>query len=359
MKDINKSKPLSLGIWWAVFSALLFGLVTPISKLFLSYVNPIGLAGLFYLGSGIGLGIIYLGNRIFRSDDNTSEILFTKHNLPWLAGAILAGGVAAPILLMTGINLSTASSSSLMLNMESVFTIIIASLLFNERLEKKGLVGIGIIILGGILLSWPEKMEFGSLQGPIFIAFACLAWGIDNNLTRQLSAGDPVQIASIKGMSAGITNIVLSFIVGLSFPSIAVASGIAAVGLLGYGFSIVFFIISLRHLGSARTSAFFSVAPFIGALASFLILGEPLTLKFTGSFIFMGIGIYLLFLEKHQHVHIHDTLTHSHLHEHDEHHKHAHPDEVENDTKHSHEHIHENLMHSHPHYPDIHHRHIH
>ncbi len=334
-------------------AALLFGASTPVAKVLLGKIDPVLLAGLLYFGSGSGLALWWwLRSRVQRG--TSPEASLQLPDLPWLAGAILAGGVTGPVLLMVGLTLTPASSASLLLNLEGVLTVAFARLVFNEHVDRRIALGMATITLGGLLLSWDGRPELGGPWGAAAIVGACLAWGIDNNLTRKVSAGDPLQIAGIKGLIAGIVNIVLARAVGASWPHFSTIVTAAAVGFLGYGVSLVLFILALRHIGTARTGAYFSVAPFFGVIISILALGDSLTVSFLTAAVLMGIGVWLNLTEQHKHEHKHELLKHDHQHIHDEHHQHGH-----GEGPHSHLHSHAELLHSHPHYPDIHHRHGH
>lgn len=344
------------GAAFAIASALLFGASTPLAKLLLGGINPWLLAGLLYLGSGIGLAIVHLCRRAVGIP--TSEAPLRRANLPWLALVILSGGVVAPVLLMIGLTTTPASSAALLLNLESLATLAIAWLAFRENVDRRLLLGAAAILAGAMLLSWqggPGGLGLGALA----IAGACLCWGIDNNLTRKLSAGDPVQIAMLKGLTAGSVNIALAFAVGAHLPSAPSIGGAALVGFLGYGVSLVLFVLGLRHLGAARTGAYFSTAPFIGALLALGMFDEPITLRLIMAGGLMAIGLWLHLTEAHEHDHAHEAIEHEHRHVHDAHHRHAHGLDDPASEPHSHLHAHRPMIHRHPHYPDLHHRHGH
>jgi len=188
---------------------------------------------------------------------------------------------------------------------------------------------------------------------------ACLAWGIDNNLTRRVSLSDATFIAMTKGLAAGAVNVTLAFLLGSSLPAIGVLGGSLLLGFVSYGVSLTLFVVGLRHLGTARTGAYFSVAPFVGAAIGLLALGEPLTLQFAIAAMLMAVGVWLHVTERHEHFHVHEAIEHTHEHEHDEHHQHQHDEPVAPGTRHSHRHRHDHLGHTHPHFPDAHHRHSH
>lgn len=344
------------GIGLALLSAGLFGASTPIAKLLLGTIDPWLLAGLLYLGSGVGLGIVMAIRRV-RADAPT-EAKLTVSDLPWLAGAVVAGGVLGPVMLMLGLARTEASTAALMLNLEGLATMTIAWLVFRENVNRLLLIGAAAILAGAVLLSWQGgRAGFG--PGALAIAAACLAWGIDNNLTRKLSAADPVEIAAIKGVVAGSINLALALWQGAATPGVPVLMGAAVVGFFGYGVSLVLFVLALRHLGTARTGAYFSTAPFVGAALGIAILNEPVTLQLAAAAILMAAGVWLHIVEAHEHEHIHETIAHDHAHVHDEHHQHAHGPNDPPGEPHAHSHQHARLIHRHPHYPDLHHRHSH
>jgi len=340
----------------ALASAALFGASTPFAKVLIGRIDPWMLAGLLYAASGVGLlAIIALRHGLGAP---SSEAPLRRADLPWLAGVVLFGGVTGPVLLMLGLVATTASAASLLLNLEGLATMAIAWVVFRENVDRRILAGALAILAGAVVLSWTGG-AMGIGWGAIAIAGACLAWGIDNNLTRKLSAADPVQIATIKGLAAGAINLAIAFGLGASLPGAdAIAAG-AVVGLLGYGVSIALFVLALRHLGTARTAAYFSTAPFIGALLALALFAEPITWQLAVAGLLMGIGVWLHLAERHVHEHIHEPMEHEHRHVHDEHHRHAHAPDDPPGEPHAHRHSHGRLVHAHAHYPDLHHRHSH
>ncbi len=345
------------GIYFALMAALLFGASTPFSKILLGSSDPIVLAALLYLGSGVGLTLWWKLRRS-RTSPNTQEAGLKRADLPWLAGAILSGGVVGPILLLFGLRITPASSASLLLNLEGVFTALLAWFVFKENFDRRIALGMAAITLGGLLLSWSGKPELSVALGPLGIAGACLAWGIDNNLTRRVSAGDPVQIAALKGLIAGAVNLSIALTVGAVLPNVRAIAMAASIGFMGYGVSLTLFVLALRHIGTARTGACFSLAPFAGAAISIVLLHDKPTRYFLGAAALMAIGVWLHLTERHGHEHRHQSMEHEHRHSHDEHHRHHAESELLART-HSHWHRHEELIHIHPHYPDVHHRHSH
>jgi drug/metabolite transporter (DMT)-like permease len=343
----------------ALGSAFLFGASTPIAKLLLGITDPLLLAGLLYLSSGIGLALAATGGRSlgFRR----SEAPLRARDLPWLAAIVLFGGILGPALLMWGLTLTPASTGALLLNTEGLATMAIAWLVFRENVDRRIFLGAMAILAGAAVLSWPEAAGAGAQLswGSLLIVLACVSWGIDNNLTRKLSAADPLQIAMIKGLAAGAVNLALGLAHGAPLPGPTTLAAAAAVGFFGYGVSLVLFVLGLRHLGAARTGAYFSTAPFIGAALALLLFGETPTLALIEAALLMGIGVYLHLAEAHEHEHLHEPLEHEHRHVHDIHHQHAHATDAPPGEPHSHWHTHARLLHKHPHYPDLHHRHQH
>jgi drug/metabolite transporter (DMT)-like permease len=347
---------LNAGIVYALLGAALFGASTPVAKLLIGEIGPVMLAGLLYAGSGVGLGVWLALRRLIWPSIERPRLSGADYR--WLAGAVVAGGVIAPSLLMFALTVASASVVSLLLNLEGVFTAILAWFVFRENFDRRLVLGMVLIVCGGVLLSWPSG-EVSTSFAALSVAGACLCWALDNNLTRKISAGDSVQIAAIKGLAAGSVNLCAAAVFGASKPGLQPALAAAAVGLLGYGVSLALFVAALRQLGTARTSAYFATAPFIGAAASFALLGEAPDSLFWLASVLMGAGVALHLAERHRHPHRHDALTHTHSHSHDEHHMHEHDFAWDGSEPHSHAHDHLPMNHSHEHYPDIHHRHGH
>ncbi|MDB5534992.1 MAG: EamA family transporter [Hyphomicrobiales bacterium] len=348
------SSPLWPGVPLALAAALLFGATAPLSKQLLGSVDPQLLAGLLYLGAGLGLACVRFARNAIGLP--SPEAPLRRADMPWLVAIILFGGILGPLLLMLGLQRTDAAAGSLLLNLEGLATMAIAWLVFRENVDRRLLIGAFAILFGAIILSW-DGQRVSLDTGAAFIAAACLAWGIDNNLTRKLSSSDPVEIAFAKGLAAGVVNIAIAFTRGAQLPPISTASAAAIVGFLGVGVSLVLFVLALRHLGAARTGAYFSLAPFVGALVAIGFLHEPATLKLLLAGLLMAFGLWLHLTERHSHKHRHAEIDHEHAHVHDEHHSHVHAGPVS--EPHSHPHRHEPLTHAHVHYPDPHHRHDH
>ena len=340
------------GVFAALFAALLFGAGTPLAKALLDSVSPWMLAGLLYLGSGIGLTLLRFARRAPRVQLPAGQAL-------WLAGAVLAGGVVAPVLLMFGLTRMPASGASLLLNAEGVFTALLAWFAFRENFDRRIALGMAAIVAGAVVLSWPGEARFGDAWPALAVLGACLAWAIDNNLTRKVSLNDAAWIASVKGLGAGAVNLVLAFALGSRLPAAPALAGAMALGFVAYGISLALFVVGLRHLGTARTGAYFSVAPFFGALVAVLWLGEAVDARLLAAAALMAFGVWLHLSERHLHRHTHAPLFHDHEHAHDVHHLHDHDGPVAVGLRHTHPHRHEPLAHAHEHFPDEHHRHAH
>ena len=342
------------GVPLALASAFFFGVSTPFSKLLLNEIDPQILAGLLYLGAGLGLAAVHLGRTVIGLPG--VEAPLRRSDLPWLAAATIFGGLIGPLLLMLGLAKTEAATAALLLNLESIATMAIAWLWFHENVDRRLFLGALAILAGALIISWEGNgivLDFGAL----LIAGACLAWGIDNNVTRKLSSSDPVTIAMIKGLAAGSVNVALAYQRGAAPPPLPFIASAGIIGFLGIGVSLVLFVLALRHLGTARTGAYFSLAPFIGASTAILLLHDPLTPKLVISACLMGFGLWMHISERHEHLHVHEVLEHEHSHVHDAHHQHEHDGPCV--EPHSHWHRHERLTHEHPHYPDLHHRHLH
>ncbi len=339
------------GINAALLAAVLFGASTPAAKILLEDVGPWLLAGMLYLGSGIGLFLV----RLFRGSVDTG---LTRQNWPWMLGAVGFGGIAGPVLLMWGLAGTVASTASLLLNAEGVFTALLAWFVFRENFDGRIALGMAAIVAGAVVLSWTGSASLESIWPPLAILGAGLCWGIDNNLTRKVSLSDPFQVAAIKGLVAGVTNVTLAVLLGSSIPSLTTIFASGIVGFLGYGVSLALFVLALRDLGTARTGAYFSIAPFVGAVISVPLLNEPITAQLLVAGALMGFGVWLHVTERHDHVHEHEPMEHSHMHSHDDGHHDHHHDPMP-DGPHSHHHVHQRIRHKHPHYPDAHHRHEH
>lgn len=340
----------ALPIATALGAAALFGASAPAAKTLAGEVHPVLLAGLLYAGSGLGLGAFLALRGDFRP--------LPRGDLPWLVAAIASGGVVGPVLLMIGLARTGASTASLLLNLEGVFTALLAWFAFRENFDRRIAIGMALIVAGGVLLALePGAIGAAGRVGPLCIAGACLAWALDNNLTRKVSAGDPVLVAAAKGAVAGAVNLLVAGWAGAEWPGLEHAALAAGIGLCGYGVSLALFVVALRDLGAARTGAYFSTAPFVGVALSLAMLGEAPGPLFWPAAALMAAGVWLHMSERHEHVHVHEPMDHEHRHVHDEHHRHEHDFAWDGSEPHTHPHRHERMVHRHPHYPDLHHRH--
>ena len=339
------------GVQAALLAAVLFGAGTPIAKLLLGDVNPWLLAGLLYSGSGLGLGL-------FRLIRDSSAVRLQRHELPPLVGAVVFGGIVGPVLLMLGLFNMPASGASLLLNAEGVFTALLAWWVFKENFDRRIALGMLAIMTGAVVLSVAPGANLGSPWPALAILGACLSWGLDNNLTRKLALHDATWLACVKGTVAGPVNLLLAFTLGAQLPAPESAAAAVAVGFLAYGVSLVLFIIAMRHLGTARAGAYFSIAPFFGALLA-VALGDAVTWPLLLAGILMAMGVWLHLSERHQHHHVHPAMTHDHRHTNEQHHQHEHTEPLSAGTWHKHQHAHQQIAHSHDHYPDMDHRHAH
>jgi drug/metabolite transporter (DMT)-like permease len=347
------------GVIYALAAAALFGVSTPLAKLLLGETPPVLLAGLLYLGSGIGLALVRLAR-----DRRWKPSGIARAEWPWLLGAILFGGVLGPVALLIGLTTTSGATASLLLNLEAVLTALIAWMVFRENAGRRVVLGMAAIVAGGIVLSWPLGEANPSRGwGAFAVAVACLCWAIDNNLTRKVSAADAVFIACVKGLLAGAVNTLLALLLlDAPLPHAGVTLATMAVGLFGYGISLVLFVLALRGLGAARAGAYFSIAPFLGAAAALAVLGESTTPAFWLAAALMAAGVWLHLTEHHEHEHTHEALEHGHVHSHDAHHQHAHDFDWsgrDSGEPHDHRHRHPAITHKHPHFPDTHHRHPH
>ena len=331
----------------ALLAALFFGASAPISKLLLGDIAPIFLASFLYLGSGTGIALTRLTQR------KGAEAGITRADIPWLAGAIISGGILAPIVLMISLQNTPASTASLLLNFEGVGTTLIALLFFRESISRRAWMAIIVITLASIFLSTDFSSGFGISLGALGVILACMLWGLDNNFTRNISGKDPLVIVAWKGLIAGSFSFLLAWALGNPFPSLTTIAGTLVLGFLSYGLSTFLFIRSMRGLGAARTSALYGTAPLAGVLLSIVLFSEYPSFFFIIAAVLMVGGALLLINEEHKHTHVHTAILHEHSHNHDDS-MHGHDDSK---GVHSHEHEHLEEEHEHDHLPDIHHRH--
>jgi drug/metabolite transporter (DMT)-like permease len=340
-----------------LIAALLFGLSAPLSKLLLADVDPVVLAGLLYLGAGSCLGILVgvlaaLGRR-------NQETALEWRDTPWLAGAVVVGGVVAPLLLLFGLETTPAATASLLLTLETAATAGIAVALFREAIGRTTWLAIGLVTAGGLLLMLDPRGGWRFSPGCLLVVGACVMWGLDNNLTRHVSLRDPKTIVILKGVGAGTFSLLLAVALGRRLPSVGLALAALALGAASYGASIALFVRSLRKLGAARTGALFGTAPFLAAGVSLAIFREPPAVTAYAAVPLVLCAAWLLARERHEHSHAHADIVHAHRHTHDAHHDHDDAGDVGVEGAHAHEHRHAELRHTHSHRPDPHHRHPH
>lgn len=345
------------GIAPALVAALLFGASTPLARALISAIDPAWLAGCLYAGSGTGLAVVFV---LRRASGRTQAVApLGRRDLPWLAATILSGGIAAPLLFTFGLRDTAGASASLLLNLEAVLTVALAWFAFREHYGARVVLGMALIVAACALLAWGGRALPAGGKGAPLIALACLGWALDNNLTRRIAGSDALAIAMAKGLVGGAVNLSLAAAFAGPPPAALTAIAAAVVGFLGYGVSLVLFVIALRGLGTARASAYFSTAPFFGVAIAFAVLAERPERTFWIALPLIALGVWLHLSERHGHRHTHEALVHDHAHEHDEHHRHAHDFPWDGTEPHAHPHAHEPLTHEHAHAPDLHHRHEH
>jgi len=342
-----------MAILKVLIAALAFGLSAPLAKRLLDVVPPLFLAGVLYLGAGLFLGLV---RRVWRARSTAGRPMTVRDR--WiLVGVVLAGGILAPPLLLWGLARSTATTTALLLNLEVVFTMLLAGIVFNEHLGARVAAAAIVMAVGGVVLGWTPG-DPAMAAGAAVVTLACVLWALDNNLTRLIAEGDPLLIVEVKGLVAGTVNLLLALASGQAWPPLATIAFGLALGAVSYGTSLVLFILALRDLGAARTGAYFALAPFFGAAGGLVLLGESPTPGLLGAVVLMAIATWLLVQERHLHRHHHPDGVHVHVHVHDAHHQHAHQG-WEGPEPHSHPHSTGPMEHEHPHTPDIHHDHGH
>jgi drug/metabolite transporter (DMT)-like permease len=348
-------KTVTISIFMAILAAALFGIGSPISKLLLTEIPPALMAALLYLGAGFGMMAINIIKRL--SKRQQTEAKMTKKDTPFILTVVLLD-IAAPVCLMIGLTMTTSANASLLNNFEIAVTSLVALFIFKEVIGKRLWVGIILITLASIILSFEDLSSFSFSVGSIFVFLACLCWGFENNCTRMLSLKDPLQIVVVKGFGSGIGSLIIALALKQYSTNILYISMALLLGFVAYGLSIYFYILAQRELGAARTSAYYAAAPFIGVLLSIIIYGQQITLSFVIALVLMTIGAFFAGAEHHKHLHVHGEIAHEHRHNHNDcHHNHIHNNGIEGE--HSHVHAHEKMEHTHSHTPDMHHIHTH
>lgn len=342
----------ALPLLYGLASAVLFGAAAPASKPLLEGIQPQVLAGLLYLGAALGVAPAAIREKSFRAPWRTG-----RRNARLLAGAVLLGGVAGPLLLLLGLRLATAGSVSLWLNLEFVATVVLGHFLFREPLSFRGWIAAAGTLAAAALLAGGEGAA-GAASASL-VAAACLCWGFDNHFTALIDGITPAQTTLWKGLAAGAVNLAVGGALAGRIGSPGSVAAALAVGAVSYGLSVVLYIRSAQGLGASRSQMVFSTAPFFGVLASVLFLGESFTGFQAASAAVILASLAVLFSERHSHRHRHDPQAHRHDHGHsDGHHDHD-PDGPDGPGRHSHWHQHDPTEHEHGHWPDLHHRHDH
>jgi drug/metabolite transporter (DMT)-like permease len=335
----------------ALLSAALFGAATPLSKALLTSFSPFQLAGLLYLGAAMGAATMAF------KKGQAQPWRMDNRNIIRLSGAVLCGGVLAPLFLLLGLKAASAASVSLWLPLELVATAILGRLLFRDHLGKFGWLGMLGVMAASVLLSFGEGTA--GIKAGVLILIACVCWGFDNNFTALIDGITPAQSTFWKGMVAGVINLGIGLLTQDFGGTSATTAGALGVGIISYGASIVLYITAAQNIGAARGQMFFASSPFFGVLLSALFLGESITAIQLAAVVCLSGSLMLVFRDRHDHRHLHEELDHEHSHRHDDgHHLHEHPGDRET-VHHTHRHRHLPVAHAHPHWPDLHHRHGH
>ncbi len=347
------------GAYVSLVAAALFGLSAPLSKMLLSGIGPLTLASLLYLGGALGLTLGAPLRRAVPGAALRGEAPLRLSDAPLLAGAILTGGILGPALLMLGLQRVSAVTGSLLLNLETPFTILLAVAIFREHLGWRQAAAAAMILAGAAIVGRQSGEVRVEWLGAASITAAGLSWAIDTNISQKLSLRDPVEYTRTKFYGGGVPLLIFASLHGERVPGWRALAAALVIGWVSYGISAVFFVRGLRLVGASRVSAYFATAPFVGALMAIPILGERLHAADVTAMGAMAVGVALLLGESHDHLHSHEAIEHDHAHVHDEHHRHEHARGETSRGAHAHSHRHEPLVHAHPHAPDLHHRHEH
>lgn len=278
------------GVVFAILAAAFYALNSPLSKLLLQSIPPTMMAAFLYLGAGLGMAVL---QGVQQKKGTITEQKLTRKELPYTLGMIFLD-IAAPIFLMLGITRTSAASASLLNNFEIVATSLIALLIFKEAISKKLWLGIFLVTLSSIILSLQDAQGLSFSAGSLFVLAACVCWGFENNCTRMLSSKNPVQIVVIKGIFSGLGSLIVSMLLGESFPGVWPLLLALLLGFVAYGLSIVFYIYAQRELGAAKTSAYYAIAPFIGVVLSLVIFAEIPSLYFLIALAIMIAGTWVV-----------------------------------------------------------------
>lgn len=283
-------KSTTKGIFLAVLAATLYAINSPFSKLLLEYVPSTLMAGILYIGAGLGMGIIALIRKIW--GPGRSEEKINKVDLPYTMVMILLD-IAAPIFLLLGLSYTTAANASLLNNFEIVATAIIALSIFKEKISTRLWIGIMFVTASCVLLSFEDIFAFKFSIGSLLILLACVCWGIENNCTRRLSTKDPLEIVLIKGICSGLGSLIIGICFGERITVIWSVFAVLGVGFVAYGLSIFFYVYAQRILGAARTSAYYAISPFIGTLLSLIIFRDMPRYTYFIAFALMALGAWI------------------------------------------------------------------
>ena len=337
-------KMKNIATFYAVLAAALYAMNVPVSKVLLNHVEPTMMAAFLYLGAGIGLFLYGMFEKATGKDAKREPL--TRKELPYTIMMVILD-IAAPILLMMGIKLSNAANVSLLNNFEIVATSLIALVLFKEVISKRLWIAISMVTIASVILSFEGAGTFDFNHGSLFVLGACLCWGFENNCTRMISNKSSIEIVVIKGTFSGLGSLAVAFMIGERFPAVLWMMAVLLLGFVAYGLSIHFYIMAQKDLGAAKTSAYYSIAPFLGVAFGMLLLGERPAIQFYIALVIMVISTWFM---------VKDTieLQHTHEHEHTHTHEHRHEENVhthEHTHHHSHSHIHgsDNENHSHTH----------
>lgn len=318
----------------AILAAALYAINVPLSKILLEHAAPTMMAAFLYLGAGLGM-LIYSGAEKLMGRDAIKEPL-TRKELPYTLAMIVLD-IAAPIFLMMGIARTNSANVSLLNNFEIVATSLIAFFIFRELISRRLAFAIVLVTMASVILGFEGKGSFTFNLGSVYVLAACVCWGMENNCTKMISSKSSVEIVIIKGCFSGLGSLIVALILGESLPALGWVVCILALGFVAYGMSINFYIMAQKHLGAAKTSAFYSVAPFLGVAFSMLLIGERPELRFYIALAIMLVATVLM---------VKDTVSLQHTHEHSHTHTHTHS---HGDIVHTHEHTH---IHSHLHVHD-------
>ena len=335
------------GVVRCALAAVLFGVSAPLASRLAGEMGAFTLAGLLYLGAAVA--VLPVAGRAIPSR------AAVRRSGVRLAVAVVVGGAVGPVLFATGLANAPAATASLLLNLELVFTTIVAATFFREHVDSRVVTGTSLVVVAGLLLGWSGSAELR--WGALLIAAACLCWAVDNSVTAALDDLAPSHITLVKGSIAGGANLAIGLSIG-AIPAAADVLAALVVGALGYGLSITLWVAGARDLGAARAQLVFATAPFIGAAVAWTVLGDAATGWQVSSLVIALVGVTFVLGSDHEHDHAHQATEHAHEHIHDDgHHAHTHGGELV--IRHSHPHVHASLLHRHGHVPDLHHRHDH